>query len=129
LAAKKEGTVEQALFNSWKENPRLVGGIRRLDSDITEETGGLFFAKEGADGLLWLQSLSDEPITILIKLGFGYKERYLAFGIFTELLRLRTRLKAKNAPIHPDLERLFGYLGLWVQNNLQKHQTLGLAEV
>ncbi len=123
LKGREPGSVEHTLFEAWKNSPRLVGGVRRLDSDITEETGGLFFAKEGADGLLWLQSLSNDPVTILIKLGFGYKERYLAYGIFSELLRLKKR----NALDHPDLEHLYSYLGFLVRNKLEEHQQLGLC--
>jgi|GEM_PF-1478631 len=121
--AQSADTAENHLFAAWKQYPRLVGGVRRLDSDITEETDGLFCAKEGADGLLWLQSLSENPVTILIKLGFGYKERYLAYGIFTELLRL----KKEGGLTNPDLERLYSYLGFWVQNKLEDHQQLAFA--
>ena len=122
-SAQIHGSMEFSLFQSWKNSPRLVGGARRLDSDITEETGGTFFAKEGADGLLWLQSLSDDPVTVLVKLGFGYKERYLAYAVFTELLRL----KNSGGLEHPDLQRLYGYLGFWIQNKLEDNQQLGLA--
>jgi hypothetical protein len=58
----------------WTENPRLVGGLGRLDTELTEASGGAILAKQGADGLLVLQSLptAREPVaTCFLKLSAG----------------------------------------------------------
>lgn len=77
-----------ALKKLWTENPRLVGGARRLDSDITEFSGGRLIAKEGADGLLVVQSLPQEGHSIasfFVKIASGYNAAHLALGLWCAL--------------------------------------------
>jgi len=77
-----------ALKKLWTENPRLIGGARRLDSDITETSEGRLIAKEGADGLLVVQSLPQEGHSIasfLVKIASGYNAAHLALGLWCAL--------------------------------------------
>jgi L-asparaginase II len=72
----------------WLENPRLIGGQRRLDSDITEFSNGRLLAKEGADGLLVVQSLPSEGHSIasfFVKIASGYNASHLALGLWCAL--------------------------------------------
>jgi L-asparaginase II len=77
-----------ALKKLWTENPRLIGGMRRLDSDITEFSRGRLIAKEGADGLLVVQSLPDEGHSVasfFLKIASGYSSAHLAIGLWCAL--------------------------------------------
>jgi len=72
----------------WTQNPRLVGGFRRLDSDLVEAGRGKILAKEGADGLLAVQSLADgdEPsATCIVKIDSGFSVPFLALGLWSHL--------------------------------------------
>jgi L-asparaginase len=75
-----------ALKENWILHPRLTGGTKRLDSDIMEFGKGRLIAKEGADGLLIVQSLpgSGEPAaSCLIKVSSGYNSAYLALALWS----------------------------------------------
>lgn len=64
----------------WIENPVLIGGSNRIDSMIVQSSQGKILAKEGADGLIAVQSLEDDPsqnFTVLIKLAQGAPDNYL----------------------------------------------------
>jgi L-asparaginase II len=74
----------------WTRNPVLVGGHERLDTAIMEIGEGKILAKEGADGLLMVQSIpvEGEPsFSILIKLAAGYQPAYLALSLWSVLSR------------------------------------------
>jgi L-asparaginase II len=77
-----------ALKKLWTENPKLIGGARRLDSEITEFSQGRLIAKEGADGLLVVQSLPDGEGSVssfFIKISSGYNASHLALGLWCAL--------------------------------------------
>lgn len=74
----------------WLANPRLVGGQRRLDSDLVEASGRRVLVKEGADGLLVIQSLADakDPAaTCIVKLASGYNPAFLAIAMWSLISR------------------------------------------
>lgn len=76
----------------WTANPRLAGGRNRLDSDLIDLGKGRIVAKEGADGLLLVQSLprAGEPVAgCLIKLASGYNVGHLALALYSILVRTR----------------------------------------
>jgi len=89
LALSEEPRVQQ-LRALWLDNVRLIGGQRRLDSDIIEAMGRRVIAKEGADGLLMVQSLPGHggPVaTCLVKIASGYQPSYLALALWALLSR------------------------------------------
>lgn len=72
----------------WLENPILIGGKGRLDSEITLASEGSALVKEGADGLIIVQSLptTNEPIaSILIKLAGGYHRTHIAMALLAAI--------------------------------------------
>ncbi len=72
----------------WLRNSRLVGGYNRLDSDIVEASGHRVLAKEGADGVLAVQTVSErneKQMGIIIKLVQGFTERDMGLALWTEL--------------------------------------------
>ena len=86
--AVNSGENFDQLRHLWTQNPRLVGGAGRLDSDLVTATEGGVLAKEGADGLLMLQSLPGNggPVaTCLIKLAGGYNPAFLALALWAFL--------------------------------------------
>jgi L-asparaginase II len=95
----------------WTRNPLLVGGRDRLDSLIMQIGKGELLAKEGADGLLLVQSLpeSGEPtFGVLIKLASGYNSSYLTLALWSVL--------SKRKDLPKPFERLTDYL----RSNLEK---------
>lgn len=79
----------------WLRNSRLVGGHNRLDSDIVEASGHRVLAKEGADGVLAVQTVSernDTQMGIIIKLTQGFTERDMGLALWTELNARRDQL-------------------------------------
>ncbi len=110
-----EDPASKALVENWVEHPRLVSGRRRLDADIVDDLKGDWIAKEGADGLIMLQSpKSDRGFSILCKLSSGMSHKYWAMGIWSALKSLNSE--------EPELKRLQHYLGLKVQQFLEAHQ-------
>ena len=82
-----------ALKTMWCEHARLVGGQRRLDSDLIEFSGRRVIAKEGADGLMVVQSLpqtgtaANQIATCIIKLASGYHPAHMALALWATLSR------------------------------------------
>jgi L-asparaginase II len=107
------------LKKSWLDNPRLVGGSRRLDSDICEASGKKLLAKEGADGLLMVQSLPSAGETVagcFVKIASGYNTAHIGLALWS-LLSSRDDL---NAPLVTLRDYLRSRLEEWVP----KDQTL-----
>lgn len=72
----------------WTSHPKLVGGSRRLDTDLCEIGNGNLIAKEGADGLLFVQTLphNDEPIIgCFIKISSGHNTAHLGLALWSLL--------------------------------------------
>ena len=98
-----------AMKELWVNNPRLVGGKGRLDSDLTIAAKGQALVKEGADGLLMVQSFPSEgepAATCLIKLASGYHKSYLGMALYSII-------KA-----HPVLPSVFHELKEYLQSRL-----------
>lgn len=79
-----------AMKDLWLQNPVLVGGHERLDTALMEIGNGNLIVKEGADGLLMIQSLaySDIPaVSVLIKLASGYSSANLAIALWSVVSR------------------------------------------
>ena len=75
----------------WLRGRRLIGGFGRLDSDLMEILPNRIVAKEGADGLLMVQTLpfQDEPVAgCMIKLSGGYNSAYLSLALYSTLCSL-----------------------------------------
>ncbi len=73
------------------DHPLLVGGSKRLDSDLIEKGQGRILAKEGADGLLVVSSIpyeNEPPSTCFIKLASGYNQTYLALALWSVLSQI-----------------------------------------
>ena len=107
------------LKNLWVNNPRLVGGQRRLDSDIVDSGQRRVIAKEGADGLLMVQTLptSGESVAgCFVKISSGYSVAHLGIALWS-LLSSRDDL---NAPLVTLRDYLRSRLEEWVP----KDQTL-----
>ena len=70
--------------HSW-----MIGGTRRLDTELMEKGRGRIIAKEGADGLLVVSSVAttQEPAsTYFVKLASGYNQTYLALALWSMLV-------------------------------------------
>lgn len=119
--ATSQNTQAERVFSLWKDNPRLVGGINRLDSDITEDLDGLFFAKEGADGVLMLIHRGEKPIVCLVKLASGYNQKYAAYALWCAL-------KQTPQQATPELGHLQDYLTLKIRDYLQEDHQLALIK-
>jgi L-asparaginase II len=97
----------------WLEHPKLVGGLRRLDTDICEMSHGRMIAKEGADGLLMAQSLpvAGESIAgCFVKISSGHNLAHLGLALWS-LLSVRDDL---NAPLVALRDYLRSRLEEWV---------------
>jgi L-asparaginase II len=106
----------------WLEYPRLVGGARRLDSDIVEIGSRHLIAKEGADGLLAVQTLPipGEMISgCFVKISSGYNTAHSGIALWC-LLSSRNDL---NAPLVALRDYLRSRLEEWVPKD-QKLQIL-----
>lgn len=104
----------QLLQKLWVENPTLVGGEGRLDSALVTAGRGTILAKEGADGLLMVQSLpeaGEKVQSALIKNASGYDSAFLALALYALLLDNKAAL---NRPMAKVLEHLSGRLSEWV---------------
>ena len=98
-----------------------MSGINRLDADIIEDLAPAWIAKEGADGLIMLQSTdAGEEYTILSKLASGSEHRYWAMAIFASLKLLNSKSQK--------LQKLQHYLTKKVQNFLQENQEFLLVK-
>lgn len=118
LASATDDSSER-VFSLWQQNPRLVGGINRLDSDITDDLDGLFFAKEGADGILMLVHRGPKPIVCLVKLSSGYNQKHAAYALWCALKQV----------IRPptELRQLRDYLTLKIRDYLAPDHKLAIV--
>jgi L-asparaginase II len=110
------------LKSLWLDHPRLIGGTRRLDSDIVEMGSRKLIAKEGADGLLAVQSLPTPGETVagcFVKIASGYNSAHLGIALWC-LLSSRNDL---NAPLVTLRDYLRSRLEEWVPKD-QKLQIL-----
>ena len=75
------------LREMWRSNATLVGGRGRLDTLLTQASRSYVLAKEGADGLLAVQSLAreDDRNTVMIKLAHGYNASHLGLALLSLL--------------------------------------------
>jgi L-asparaginase II len=99
------------LLTLWTRNPRLIGGAKRLDSDIVESFSGRLIAKEGADGLLMVQSLpngQDSVGGVFIKIASGYNASHLALALWCTL------------SARPALPRVFDELRSYLTSRLEE---------
>ncbi len=83
------------LWECWTEQPELVGGRDRLDSFIVSQAKGVLVAKEGADGLIAVQSLGGDisaDQTVFLKLAHGYQKSHLGLSLFGILQALKPQL-------------------------------------
>ena len=80
----------------WTEQARLVGGSRRLDSDLIKTGERRVIAKEGADGLLMVQTLpvnGESTGGCFVKISSGYNVAHLGIALWC-LLSARDDLNA-----------------------------------
>lgn len=85
-----------SLKTLWTGHPKLVGGARRLDTDLCEVGAGRLLAKEGADGLLFIQTLPDGHSNVagcFVKLSSGHNLAHLGIALWS-LLSSRDDLNA-----------------------------------
>ena len=73
----------------WLDHPVLIGGSSRLDTQIMQHVPGLL-AKEGADGLLALQTTGNSPTTILVKLSHGFSPKHSGTALYVLLNQLQS---------------------------------------
>jgi len=72
----------------WQQQPFLVGGTDRIDTTVMTLGDGVVLAKEGADGLLDLQTLELNPakrFTLLLKLAQRAPDDILAMALISVL--------------------------------------------
>lgn len=98
------------LKSLWLANPRLIGGIKRLDSDLMEAFPGRILAKEGADGLLAIHTIPDGSsgevsATCFVKVSAGYNPAHLGLALLSLLQQ-----KARSGPLTKTLQDLCDYL-------------------
>jgi L-asparaginase II len=92
----------------WIENPKIVGGENRLDSELVQVGKGYLLAKEGADGLLMVQTLpkSGERVQgCYIKLNSGYNTAYLGLALWA-------KLNAEGKRLNSTFQEILAYLHL-----------------
>lgn len=95
----------------WTNNPRLVGGARRLDTDLCEIGAGKLIAKEGADGLLFIQTLpepGDQVAGCFVKISSGHNMAHLGIALWSLLAA------------HDDLNKPLGSLRDYLRSRLEE---------
>ena len=105
--------VAENLKKLWLDNPNLVGGSYRIDSDICKLGHKMLLAKEGADGLLMVQSLpaANEPVMgCFVKIASGYNVAHIGISLWV-LLSTQTEL---NGPLTNLRDHLKSRLEEWV---------------
>jgi len=118
LAVSKDERVK-VLRDLWLQNFRLTGGRNRLDSDLIELGKGKLLAKEGADGLLVVQSLPDDSfpaVGMFVKLLSGYNSSFLAIALYRLILQSRDL-----PPVFQDIKQ---YLESRLDDWVPRDQTL-----
>ncbi|MEY4630764.1 MAG: hypothetical protein RIQ81_884 [Pseudomonadota bacterium] len=124
LAKSNEPRV-QDLKALWLANPRLVGGVKRFDSDLMEAFPGRLLAKEGADGLLVVHMLpvgGEGPATCFVKVSAGYNQSHLALALLSLLQQSQ-----RNHPLGKSLGDLNEYLRSRQDEWIPGDQNLSLA--
>lgn len=113
--SRKSDSNADLLRFLWGSNPQLIGGKNRLDTEIVAKSKGLVLAKEGADGILVVQtndpSLSDQ-VTIIIKISSGYSIPYLGLALYS-LLEV---LPGLPQPLLTVQKMLSAKLRLWISS-------------
>ncbi len=94
LAIEEKHEMALLLRKLWVANPLLTGGTDRLDTLLMQAAPGLILAKEGADGLLMVQSLpaAGEIQSCFIKISSGYNVAHMGLALYLTLLKEQTRL-------------------------------------
>lgn len=98
--ATDESPLVQSLLSHWTHDPYLVGGTNRLDTLITTAGGAKVIAKEGADGLLMVQTLGRAPQSVFLKLAAGYNKAAMGLGLIAILRKYQSQL-------NPSLKRVY----------------------
>jgi L-asparaginase II len=86
----------------WGDNPVMVGGDETLDTAFMKITDGRIIAKEGADGIMIMQSrveLGEEPFTMLVKLSHGNFKPHMTIAFWAGLNRFREKLSSSASKI------------------------------
>ncbi len=97
-------------------NPQLLGGSGRLDSELMTICEGGLIAKEGADGLLFLQSLEPFPARLqsfFLKIEGGYDPRSLRLSLYSHL-------KKHEAKLGHSFKKVFQFLKNYVDHTLPR---------
>ncbi len=105
LASSPAADAKQ-LRDLWTDNPEMVAGEGRLDCDLVRAGEKAVIAKEGADGLLMMQSLPGDGSAlqgVLIKIASGYNPAFAALAAYA-------LLKTKRAMLNPAMLRLLQHL-------------------
>ncbi|MGV2125600.1 asparaginase [Agrobacterium vitis] len=82
--SNSNASAMEAIKELWTANPILIGGSNRVDTTILQFGKGRLFAKEGADGLLFLHATGkkgEPPVTILVKMSQAARDEHLYFAV------------------------------------------------
>jgi L-asparaginase len=110
----------QRLRSLMTQNAWMIGGSKRLDTELMENGGGRIIAKEGADGLLIVSSvpIAQEPAAVFfIKLASGYQQTHLALALWSVLANRR----GLNEPFLMIRDFLRSRLETWVPTDQGLH--------
>ena len=86
--ALDDASIASTARRLWLANPELIGGAGRLDSELCKVLAGHALVKEGADGLIVVQSLptGEEPIeSLLVKVTSGYHRNHMAIALIAAI--------------------------------------------
>jgi L-asparaginase II len=111
--------VAMNLKTLWLDNPSLVGGGHRLDTDICEWSKKRLIAKEGADGLLMVQSLPsvDGPVMgCFVKISSGHNVAHIGLALWC--------LLSSQSDLSAPMNHLRDYLKSRLEEWVPKDQTL-----
>ncbi len=109
--ALDEGDKAVVLKTLWLQNPRLVGGLGRLDSDLTLAANSKVLAKESGNGDLLLQFLGDQhhaPASCFIKIASGPSKVYSALALLVVIRQ------------HPELPPIFHEIAEYLHSRLDE---------
>ncbi|NRA66520.1 MAG: asparaginase [Pseudobacteriovorax sp.] len=96
-------SASKKLRHYWGKYPQLTGGFDRLDTEIMLYSEGRLLAKEGADGLLAIQTNGNTEVkhaTVLIKSNHGLRKENLGLILNLILTRYRDRLPQAFEGLH-----------------------------
>jgi L-asparaginase II len=108
LADEQKNQRVTLLKKLWLESPELTGGSARLDTALMLADRGNVLAKEGADGLLMVQSLprpGHVPQGCFIKVSSGYSTAHLALALWAKLTKEKSQLNASFQLIYQYLDQ------------------------